>query len=246
MYCLYTNDLILAAPTDEREEVICDMKSTGLNHTVEGLQAASADICDECFVFANQVWYRHHLTGKEDFKALNNDMEDNGIPEEAIKVNKGDALKADAIILGGTEHANKQQKQRALFQLVKQQARNQNVQGTCVQIHTFMADFSQNMGVPNLAGEQPGNAYYLSPLSAFVFGVVDCSNKKTSLAAHTYFETDGKKALNNFASMLWNELTRKGLTMPGGMKEINFVMDYCVWGRTKTGWYCDCSSCWSS
>jgi hypothetical protein len=47
-----------------------------------------------------------------------------------------------------------------------------------VQIHTFVADFSQNMGVPNLAGEQPGKAYDLSPLSAFVFGVVDCSNKK--------------------------------------------------------------------
>jgi hypothetical protein len=40
-------------------------------------------------------------------------------------------------------------------------------------------------------------------------------------------ETDGKKGGNNVASMLWNEFTRKGLTAPGGTKEINIVMDNC-------------------
>jgi Reverse transcriptase (RNA-dependent DNA polymerase) len=38
IYCLYTDDSILAAPTDEElEEVIRDMKSTGLDLTVEGM-----------------------------------------------------------------------------------------------------------------------------------------------------------------------------------------------------------------
>jgi Reverse transcriptase (RNA-dependent DNA polymerase) len=38
IYCLYTDDSILAAPTDEElEEVIRDMKSTGLDLTVEGV-----------------------------------------------------------------------------------------------------------------------------------------------------------------------------------------------------------------
>jgi hypothetical protein len=38
IYCLYTDDSILAAPTDEElEEVIGDMKSTGLDLTVEGV-----------------------------------------------------------------------------------------------------------------------------------------------------------------------------------------------------------------
>jgi hypothetical protein len=85
-------------------------------------------------------------------------MKDDGVPEDAIKGNEGGALKAEAIILSAAEHVNKQQKQRSLFQLVKQQARNQNYQDTGLQIHTFMADFSQNMGVPNLAGEQPGKS----------------------------------------------------------------------------------------
>mgnify|MGYP006197428943 FL=1 len=38
IYCLYTDDSILAAPTDEElEEVIWDMKSTGLDLTVESI-----------------------------------------------------------------------------------------------------------------------------------------------------------------------------------------------------------------
>jgi hypothetical protein len=162
-------------------------------------------------------------------EALKDEVEDDLIPEDAIKGNEGDALKAETLILSAAEHVQKQQKQRALFKLVKHQARNQNFEGTGVQIHTFVADFSQNMGIPNLAGEQPGKSYYLSPLNAFVFGIVDCSKHKTTLAAHTYFETDGKKGGNNVASMLWNELRRKGLTVhtAAGSKEFNFVMDNC-------------------
>jgi hypothetical protein len=34
--------------------------------------------------------------------------------------------------------------------------------GKAMQVQTFVADFAQNMGVPNFASEQPGKAYYLS------------------------------------------------------------------------------------
>jgi hypothetical protein len=88
------------------------------------------------------------------------------------------------------------------------------------------------MSVPNFAGEQPGKTYYLSPLNAFVFGIVDCSKERTTHAAHTYFEADGKKDGNNVASMLWNELKRKGLTTGEQVQEINIVMDNCA-GQNK-------------
>jgi hypothetical protein len=55
-----------------------------------------------------------------------------------------------------------------------------------------------------------------------------CCTEKTTLAAHTYFKTDGKKGGNNVASILWNEFTRKGLTTLGEkVQEINIVMDNC-------------------
>jgi hypothetical protein len=191
------------------------------------IQKASADICDECFVFANQVRYKERATGKEGVDALVDDEEDGSIPSDAVKESEAEGLKAEAIILAAAEHVQKQKKQRDLFNRLKAHARNNFKRGKSAQIHTFVADYSQNLSVPNFAGEQPGKAYYLSPLNAFVFGIVDCSNVKTTLSAHTYFEMDGKKGGNNVASMLWNELGRKGLRSGAMVQQINIVMDNC-------------------
>jgi hypothetical protein len=197
------------------------------------IQKAAADICDECFVFANQVRYKERLTGKIGKEALEDDATDDDIPAEAILAKEGDMLATEALIKKAAEHVDKQQKQRKLFNELKQKARSTASKSKPLQTHTFVADFAQNMGVPNLAGEQPGKAYYLSPLNGFVFGIVDCSKEKTTLSAHTYFEHDGKKGGNNVASMLWHELTRKGLTVKGEpVDTINIVMDNCA-GQNK-------------
>lgn len=43
-------------------------------------------------------------------QALNNDVEDDLIPADAMKSNEGNALKAEALILSAAEHVKKQQK----------------------------------------------------------------------------------------------------------------------------------------
>jgi hypothetical protein len=168
------------------------------------IQKQAADICDECFVFANQVRYKQRLTGKDGRDALEDEEQDDTIPSGAIKDAEAFGLASEEIILAAASHVDKQKKQRDLFNELKAQARSYLDKPKPLQVRTFVADFAQNMGVPNFAAEQPGKAYYLSPLNAFVFGVVDCCTDKTTLAAHTYFETDGKKGGNNVASMLWN------------------------------------------
>jgi hypothetical protein len=197
------------------------------------IQKQAADICDDCFVFANQVRYRQRLTGKDGTGALEDELVDETIPDGAIKETEAGALASEEIILAAAAHVDKQKKQRDRFNQIKGQARRYLQKAKPLQVRTFVADFAQNMGVPNFAGEQPGKAYYLSPLNVFVFGVVDCCTDKTTLAAHTYFKTDGKKGGNNVASMLWNELTRKGLTTMGErVSEIIIVMDNCA-GQNK-------------
>jgi hypothetical protein len=54
--------------------------------------------------------------------------------------------------------------------------------------YTFVADFAQNMYVPNFAAEQPGATYYFSPLNVYPFGVVDASTSPTLLTAFIYSE----------------------------------------------------------
>jgi hypothetical protein len=68
------------------------------------------------------------------------------------------------------------------------------------QVKCFVIDYPQNMYLPNFAAEQPEETYYYSPLNAYVLGIVDTSINQ--LAAHTYFEYDGKKGGNNVASLV--------------------------------------------
>ena len=95
----------------------------------------------------------------------------------------------------------------------------------------YVADYAQNMCLPNFASEQPGATYYYSPFNVYVFGVVDASID--SLTAYMYPEDIGKKGGNNVASLLMRHLHRTSIaTTAEPFKEINFVMDNCS-GQNK-------------
>ena len=118
------------------------------------IQKQAADICDECFVFANQVRYKQRLTGKLGRVALLEKSEDGSIPQGAIKESEGNGLASEELILAAAEHVDKQKKQREFFHLLKQQARLSKDKGKVIRVKTFFADFAQNMGVPNFATEK--------------------------------------------------------------------------------------------
>jgi hypothetical protein len=84
------------------------------------------------------------------------------------------------------------------------------------------------MYIPNFAGEQPGATYYYSPMSCYVFGVVDASTDK--LSAWMYTEAMAKKGGNNVASLLMHHLEHHGIVQQSTQepfKELNFIMDNC-------------------
>jgi hypothetical protein len=98
----------------------------------------------------------------------------------------------------------------------------------------YVADYAQNMQVPNFASEQPGATYYFSAMNAYVFGVVDAN--VDALTAYIYNEDLAKKGGNNVTSLLMHHLHRKGILQEaatkGPFKELNFVMDNCS-GQNK-------------
>jgi hypothetical protein len=49
---------------------------------------------------------------------------------------------------------------------------------------TFVADFAQNMYLPNFSAEQPGATHSYSPLNVFPFGVIDGGTDLTEVTAH--------------------------------------------------------------
>jgi len=98
---------------------------------------------------------------------------------------------------------------------------------------TFIADYSQNASIPMFGQSQPGDTYYFSPMTINIFGIVDCSIRGGTLAAHVYTEGDGKKGGDNVASLLLKELKIKGLMDPNQTnKELTIIMDNCP-GQNK-------------
>ena len=129
-------------------------------------------------------------------------------------------------------HVSMARKQRELFNAKKELAKSTATLPARDRVYTFVADFAQNMYLPNFAAEQPGATYYYSPLNVYPFGIVDASKTPTELTAHVFYEGEAKKGGNSVASMLWKQLKMKGLMNGECVKEINFVFDNCA-GQNK-------------
>lgn len=97
------------------------------------------------------------------------------------------------------------------------------------------------MSLPSYQSEQPGPAYYYSPLNVYNLGVVNhahvydgnTDDPKEHMYAHVYHEGMAKKGANNVASLLLKTLREINVLRegdPGG--ELNVVFDNCS-GQNK-------------
>jgi hypothetical protein len=198
--------------------------------------SAREDVCNQCYVFAN----RHRFASKtnknaEDVDDLVGDgvaeIGDSGPPEEEedeeeeaiAMVRNEDLVKAAAL------HVAMAQQQRSLYQQKRAESMATKHLPANERVICYVADYAQNMYLPNFASEQPGATYYYSPLSCYCFGVVDASIDH--LSAWLYTEDTAKKGGNNVASLLMHHLVHHKVVeesvATGPFKEINLVMDNC-------------------
>jgi hypothetical protein len=149
------------------------------------IQSRHSDICDECVVFAN----RHKYLSSQ--KRTDKD----GADQEPVRDAEED------LIIAAAKHVEMARKQRLYFVAKKEEARIHAELGLpqCKQTYTFVADFAQNMYVPNFAAEQPGATYYYSPLNVYPFGVVDASTSPTMLTAFVFSEGMCMNCCHGFA-----------------------------------------------
>jgi hypothetical protein len=47
--------------------------------------------------------------------------------------------------------------------------------------YVLVGDYTQNVGLPHFGGEQPGDTYHFSPLTIFLFGLVDLLQETTTM-----------------------------------------------------------------
>ena len=93
-------------------------------------------------------------------------------------------------MFAAARHVDMARKQRHLFVTKKEEAvlHHEQKKKQEQRTYTFVADFAQNMYVPNFAAEQPGATYYYSPLNVYPFGVVDASTTPSMLTAFVFSE----------------------------------------------------------
>ena len=94
----------------------------------------------------------------------------------------------------------------------------------------LVVDFCQNLALPNLVADQPGETYYFSPLGVYCFSVADVSlSDQAYLNAFVFHEGKGKKGGNTISSLLYKHLKDAGLIdkTKGTCKELTIIMDNC-------------------
>jgi hypothetical protein len=137
------------------------------------------------------------------------------------------------------KHVTMAHAMRGLFRWFMKQASSDFVSNdveASAKLILLVCDYCQKLELPAFFSQQPGDTYYLSPLTVNSFGVVDCSTLKDHLHAHIYHEGEGKCGGNNVASLLLKTLKTKGLLNRNNppTKKLVSVFDNCP-GQNKNG-----------
>jgi hypothetical protein len=149
------------------------------------------DLCDDCVVFANKHKYIQSRRRRKPSSPDDEDSDDDPSPppptrdeEEALRDEEED------LVVAAAKHVEMAKAQRLFFVSKKEEAKQHAADNKprTQRTYCFVADFAQNMYVPNFAQEQPGATYYYSPLNVYPFGVVDASTDPTLLTAFIFNE----------------------------------------------------------
>ena len=140
------------------------------------------------------------------------------------------------VVMLAAKHVNAARSQKALAQ-IKYEAAEQSIDfvDPDKKVITLVMDYCQNLDLPHLGGEQPGDTYYFSPVWLYCLGIVDVSEDQ--LYAYIYEESAAKKGANNVASILMYHVITfvlDNFRYSAGINELNIVMDNCG-GQNKNG-----------
>ena len=80
----------------------------------------------------------------------------------------------------------------------------------CCKVLTI--DMDQKLCLPNFEGKQPGDTYYMSPLTVLLFSVVNNStgDAQDRINAYLWREFEGDRGQNNITSCLLTDLKIRG------------------------------------
>jgi hypothetical protein len=93
----------------------------------------------------------------------------------------------------------------------------------------FTIDMGQNLSLPSFESEQPGDTYYLTPLTVLLFGIVDNApmDGKERMDAFIWREFEGDRGANNIVSCLVKFFKMKIFFSAPNYDELTLIADNC-------------------
>ena len=179
-------------------------RGTGMTAQLLASSPLDTDDDDSEFSYAEE----EQDEDKEEQKEDNNYGEDTTATAAAVEL--------EASILQAAEHVEDAAAQRKLVAMYKSKALATSNLPHRQRTYLFYFDYAQNMQCPFFGAQQPGETYYMSPLSINIFGIANACKEQETLQAYCYHEGEGHKGGNNVVSMLHAYLRTEFLLVGNG------------------------------
>lgn len=166
------------------------------------IRPKAEDTCTECYVFKQRMKFRDFLENTTDQTGDNDSLSSSSNIENDYGDGTYKYEKMETQIQRAYVHVEAAQVMRETIN-----NRMLEAQATIGKLHgernfCFIMDYAQNLELPHLGEEQPGDIYYYSPKSVYVFGIANVNVVPNIMNAYSYVEEYGRKGGNNVASLL--------------------------------------------
>lgn len=220
------------------------------------IRPPSMDTCLHCHIFRNQAKYKDRVQFIGISHGGDDESPDSGVVDSSdnsrisrlkklMQHNEEKEEFRENLVLAAAEHVKAARAQKDLAQKKIELSKEND------KVVTLVVDFCQNLDLPHVGQEQPGDTYYYSPIWIYCLGIVN--SKTNQLYAYTYPESAAKKGANNTTSCLLHFLKtfilQQGqLLYNSPLSELNLIMDNCG-GQNKNNVLLKCcayfvESCW--
>lgn len=171
------------------------------------VRAKGEDTCTDCHVYKLRL---QHLMKKKKFaeEAIAEGGDDDGTtPDELADIVAG----MDKLIAEMRKHVDMHIAQREEYNRYQAIAKDDIENEVLTELLTkfLVIDMAQNGALPTLRGDQPGDFYYISPLTQLIFGV--CSPAEQKMNTFIWEEGEADRGADNIISCLYWDLEKRGI-----------------------------------
>ena len=198
------------------------------NYSHIKVRARGADTCTDCLTFLNNLKGRRLVREESEESDMSISSEDEDEIERELQCRIVDVRQ---VMEQAREHVRQyqcQRKQSKIFiELAKMDVENKIPKIFRRRVLTI--DMGQNLSLPNLEGEQPGDTYYFLPLTAYLFGVVDnaTDDGDDRMRCYTWLEGEADRGANNICSCLLKDFKCRGFLDQTNYGSLTIIADNC-------------------